>query len=230
MNRLYELKEEYSQSFNNRENLGNKISNLASHLMIFANSIKSQISSDINSYKTSDELFIKKPEKIISILFDAQNSPDFALKKIYASGIASFEVSHGTRETEKIGGTVYIIGDSTILSKLEDEKVYFENDIKMFANKILESKKSLIMTSNHYFYMNLLPQTVLNSYLEIKGNDSIYCYLQNDVMKEVVDKLLSYAKENGNHINDIPEDEILNNISVTPKKLNKVIKRDNYMQ
>ena len=40
-------------------------------------------------------------------------------------------------------------------------------------------------------------------------------------MKKIVNKLLSYAEKNGNHINDIPEAEFLNNISVNQKKLKR---------
>ncbi len=220
LNRLYELEEEYSQSFNNRQSLGNKISDLASHLIILANRVKSKIEYDADEYKASKELFIRDFEKIMYILFNAQNSSDFALKKIYASGIGSFEIKHGTRETEQICGTVYIIGDSNALAELEDEKVYWESDIKSFTTKILESKKSLIIASNYYFETNLLPSTN-DSCLEINGNSTIYCYLKNDIMRKIVSRLLSYAQENGNHINDIPEKEILSNISVNQKKLKR---------
>lgn len=220
LNKLYELEEEYKKSFDNRDCLGNKISNLASHLMIFANYIQSQVTNDVNRYKTSNELFINDSEKMIYNLFNAQNSSLFALKKVYARGVGSFEVKQGIRETEQIYGTVYIIGDSVALSELEDEKVYLESDIQRFTTKILEKEKSLIVASNYCFENNLLPSTD-SSCLEIKGNNSIYCYLKDDVMKEIVNRLLSYAKENGNHINDIPATEILNNISINQKKLKK---------
>ena len=66
----------------------------------------------------------------------------------------------------------------------------------------------------------MLPATN-SSCLEINGNSTIYCYLKNDIMKKIVNKLLSYAEKNGNHINDIPEAEFLNNISVNQKKLKR---------
>lgn len=219
--RLYELEEEYSQRFNSRQSLGNKISDLASHLMILADRIYSKIRTDAVEYKASNELFIRDFEKFINILFNAQNSSDFALKKIYASGMASYEIKRGIREDKQIYGLVYIIGDSTALSEFEDGKVYWADDIRRINTKILESGKSLIIASNYYFETNLLPNylfpTTNSSCLEIKGNSSIYCYLQDDVIKEVVSKLLAFAAENGNRINDIPETEILNSISINQK-------------
>lgn len=143
------------------------------------------------------------------------------MKKIYISEIRSFEIKHGTREMEQINGIVYFIGDSTALSELEDEKLYFERDIKRFTTKTLESKKSFIMASNYDFDTNLLPYTNISSCLEIKDYHSIYCFLQDDVMKEIVYKLLSYAEENENYINDIPEAEILKHIAVNQKKQKK---------
>lgn len=220
LNRLFELEGEYSQSFNNRQSLGNKISDLAMHLMILADRVQSKIRNDVDRYKTANELFINNSEKMIYNLFNAQNSSLFALKKIYARGVGSFEVKLGIRETEQIYGTVYLIGDSVALSELEDEKVYLESDIQRFTTKILEKEKSLIIASNYCFENKLLPFTD-SSCLELKGNNSIYCYLKDDVMKEIVNRLLSYAKENGNHISDIPETEILNNISINQKKLKK---------
>ena len=220
LNKLLELEEEYHQTFNNRQSLGNKISDLASHLIILANRVNSKIEIDADRYKASKELIIGDFEKIMYILFNAQNSSDFALKKIYTSGIGSFEIKHGDREFEQIYGTVYIIGDIIALSEIEDEKIYWESDIRNFTTKILESKKSLIIASNYYFDTNLLPLTN-NHCLEIKGNSKIYCYLKNDIIKETVSKLLSYAEENGNHIDDIPEKEILSNISVNQIKLKR---------
>ena len=220
LNRLFELEEEYNKCFKNRDSLGNKISDLASHLIILANKVKSKIENDADEYKASKDLFIRDFEKIMYILFNAQSSSDFALKKIYVEGIGSFEIKHGTKETEQICGIVYIIGDSNALAELEDEKIYWESDIRSFTTKILESKKSLIIASNYYFETNLLPSTN-SSCLEINGNSTIYCYLKNDVMKKVVSRLLSYAEKNGNHINDIPENEILGNISVDQKKLKR---------
>ena len=220
LNRLYDLKEEYNQKFYNRKELGNKISNLASLLMIFANRIQSQIDNDRSNYKNSDELFIINFKKMMHILFNAQNSTDFSLKKIYASGKASFEIKDGARETEPINGIVYIIGDTNILNQMEDEKLYWENDIKKFTNKLLECEKSLIIASDYYFANHLLPNDNTLSRLEIKGNSSIYCYLKDDIMNEIVNNFLSYAEKNGNHINDIPAQEILNNIS-NQKKLKR---------
>ena len=171
LNKLYELEEEYNQSFYNRQSLGNKISSLASHLIILADRVQNKIRNDADCYKTSNELFIRDFEKIMYILFNAQSSSDFALKKIYVEGIGSFEIKHGTKETKQINGIVYIIGDSVALSKLEDEKVYWESDIRGFTTKILESEKSLIIASNYYFNANLLPYTNINSCLEISlGN------------------------------------------------------------
>ncbi len=54
--------------------------------------------------------------------------------------------------------------------------------------------------------------------LEIKGSNPIYCFLSDDVIKMVVTRFLTYALENGNHINDIDDMEILNNIAIWPTK------------
>ena len=85
----------------------------------------------------------------------------------------------------------------------------------------MDGEKSLIMAFNYCYDTNLLPSAKSNSYLKINGNGSIYCYLKDDIMKIIVNRLLSYAMENGNHIDDIPEKEILNNISINQKKLTK---------
>ena len=222
LDRLYELKEEYRESYNNRKMLGNKIASLAGYLNILTDRIHSVIRNDRESYKASDKLIIRDFEKIINVLYNAQNSQDFALKKIHAEGIGSFGKEHGTKEIKLINGVVYIIGDALMLSEIEEEKRYSEEDIYKFISKLTESGKSLIVAANYYFVNNILP---LDSYLEIKGNSSIYCYLKNDIMKEIVDRFLVYAEENGNHIDDIPEADILNNISVGFNRTRKLLDR-----
>lgn len=218
LKRLYELKEEYAQTVNGRKTLGNKISDLASCLGILAERIKSEVRYDVSKYQATDELFIRDFEKLIYVLFNAQSSPDFALKKVYVSGIGSFKGKHGTVEMQEIMGTVYIIGDATALLELEDDKEYGEGEINSFVTKTLACGKSLIVATDYYYSTNLVPYTNIGPSLEIKGNNPTYCYLSDDIIGSVVNRLLAYAAKNGNHINDIPEEEILNNIAVDPRR------------
>ena len=218
LKRLYELKEEYTQCVSDRRPLGNRISDLASCLQILVNRVQDEVRCDVDRYQSAKELFVEDFEKIIYVLFNAQNSPDFAMKKVYASGIGSFKEKHGTVESKEITGVVYIIGDATSLLELEDDKVYGERDINEFVTKLLTGGKSTVVASDYYYSTNLIPYTSMNQCLEIKGSNPIYCYLGDDVIKTVVTRFLAYALENGNHINDIPDTEILSNITIDSKK------------
>ncbi len=157
LKRLYELKEEYAQCVRGRKALGNRISDLASCLQILVNRLRDEVSYDVSRYGSADDLFIEDFEKIIYILFNAQISADFALKKIYASGIGSFKEKDGTTESKDITGVVYIIGDATSLLELEDDKVYGERSINEFVTKLLAGGKSVIIASDYYYSTNLIP-------------------------------------------------------------------------
>ncbi len=218
LKRLYELKEEYAKCVTDRKALGNRIANLASCLQILVNRVQGEVRYDVSRYQSAEELFVEDFEKIIYVLFNAQSSPDFALKKVYASGIGSFKEKHGTVESKDITGAVYIIGDATILLELEDDKIYGERDINQLVTKLLAGGKSVIIASDYYYSTNLIPYTGMKPCLEIKGKNPIYCYLSDDVIKTVVTRFLTYALENGNHINDIDDMEILSNIALWPTK------------
>ncbi|HBA37692.1 MAG TPA: hypothetical protein DCY94_03130 [Firmicutes bacterium] len=222
MCKLNKMKRDYNEMTTNRAVLGEQITDLAELLRLLANRIKENVDRMAQDYEPKEELFIHNTEKIMGALFDAQNSPSLAIKKMYATGLGSFEVKHGTRETEAVGGTVYIIGNASILEEVDDEEVRYESDIRRLTKSLKESGSSLIVATNYCFDINLLPNNGFSSDIKIKGRNTIYCYLGADEMNRVLDKFFAFAAANGNHVDDIPAQDIINNIScVTPKTMEK---------
>ncbi len=209
---LIKMREEYKTDYVSRIVLGKEISSLAQDLLILSGTINDEVNYSRTHFKSEQKLFVDM-EKFISLVYTAQSSPEFALRTIHVHGLASMEEKHGTRETKIIKGVVYLIGDAEILAELPEEEAIEEGKIRKLTTRLAESGKSLIIATNYYFSPNLLPVTKTTE-LEVKthGVGAIRCYLQEDVLKETVNRLLGYALEKGNHIDDIPDDEILKNI------------------
>ena len=211
---LFKLKEEYKNTLENRALLGNQISKLAKELKVLSYYIDEDIEKMASNYYETSRLYISDFEKIINIFASLIDS-DFTLKKVYVTGLASLETKHGIREDTNLVSKVYLIGDKEFLDTIEDNKIFDEYTLKNITRKLLQLNKSLIIATNYYFDANILPNS--NNGITIQGNSNIYCYLKKDSLNKIVENFLLYAKNNGNRINDINEEDIINSLKSKDK-------------
>lgn len=214
---LLDMKEEYSQTFENRIILGTQIGNLAGDMLRLTEKVSKLVKHADSQYGPREELFINSFAKFMHIIYSAQDSADFVIKDFFVEGFGSLETQHGTREDQEFSGIVTVIGDAELLSQIPNKKIYYATELGRIIDSIAQGEKSLIVGTNYYYESNVLPSYTLAS-LDIKGKEHIRCCLKDDIIKKVVERFLEYAQKNGNRINDIPVEEIVKQISLVPQK------------
>lgn len=216
--KILEMNEAYKNTTINRQELISELSFLTDQFRLlndFVHQSFSNLEWLYRGYSSRQELYFNDFEKLLNIIYKAQNLEDIAFRKIPVYG----EYMHD----EKIVGMLYVIGESNLLKEFKNDEKYKALYLKKLIYYI-ESKTnhSLIMATTMadenndvYKIIPYEPNDII-----IKGNKDIYCHLNNDVFNEIINNLLEYAKQNGYCISDIPEEIVIENIK--PVKTRKL--------
>lgn len=216
--KILEMNEVYKCTTNNRQELISELSSLTDHFRLlndFVHQSFSNLELLYRGYSSRQELYYNDFEKLLNIIYKAQDLEDIAFKKIPVYGEYISD--------EKIVGMLYVIGEANLLKEFKDDEKYKA----LYLYRLLcyiESKTnhSLIMATTRANENNdvhkIIPYEPND--IIIKGNKDIYCHLNNDVFNEIINNLLEYAKQNGYCISDIPEEVAIENIK--PGKTRKL--------
>ena len=116
---------------------------------------------------------------------------------------------------KKLYGKTIIVGPKEIMNSL-NKKIYYNKELSIFLENNINNQNSFVVITTNLFNGHVKPVKTNNLYYEyfpISGiMTEISCYLFNDELKEVIDKLKVYFDKYTKDLSNMNLDDVIKKV------------------
>ena len=194
---LMNLRDDYLSFPHGNKQIKVQIEEIKQELLTLLEQLRDQIITFDDSSDKDKPL--NTQERMIEFLLRQANveNDKYSLNKIRVAGLVFSKNSTKTGRVEYIINNVWMIGEKTVITKMDDHYIYDDTEFSKITSKMIENGHSLVLVTDTDFEKNVLPNVDSKLAYQVRINTddptiNISCYLQQDELKKAVDQLVTF--------------------------------------